>query len=119
MFLSSNPLPPSPTHQNQTTARVWDSLFVEGPKILFRVALALLKRAQRPLLATRASSPLAAGAVVQVVRAAAAGEHDRDGLMKTAFDGLGTLSMKDIDGRREEGRQMVERELAGRRRPPR
>jgi hypothetical protein len=28
---------------SETVARVWDSLFNEGPKIIFRVALALLK----------------------------------------------------------------------------
>lgn len=27
----------------ETTARVWDALMVEGPKVLFRVGLALLK----------------------------------------------------------------------------
>lgn len=32
----------------ETTARVWDCMFVEGPKVLHRVALSLLKVGCRP-----------------------------------------------------------------------
>ena len=34
----------------ETVARVWDALFNEGPKILYRVALALLKVEEETLL---------------------------------------------------------------------
>jgi TBC1 domain family member 2A len=37
---------------SETTARVWDALFNEGPKILFRVALAVLKMHEEVLLKT-------------------------------------------------------------------
>lgn len=36
--------------RSQTTARVWDALLHEGPKVLFRVALALLKLGEATLL---------------------------------------------------------------------
>lgn len=86
---------------------------MEGPKVMFRVGLALLKRAQRPLLA----APPNAGAIMHAARAAAAAEHDRDGLMKAAFDGLGGLPMARIEGARARGQAAVDRELAARRRP--
>jgi Rab-GTPase-TBC domain len=35
----------------ETVARVWDTLMIEGPKILFRVAIAILKRLEPGLLA--------------------------------------------------------------------
>lgn len=35
---------------SETVARIWDALFNEGPKILFRVALALLKLEEEALL---------------------------------------------------------------------
>jgi hypothetical protein len=48
----SDPLPPLPppcAPINQV-ARCWDALFNEGPKILFRVALALLQSMEASLL---------------------------------------------------------------------
>lgn len=35
---------------SQTCVRIWDSLFYEGPKILFRVAVALLQICERSIL---------------------------------------------------------------------
>ena len=61
---------------------MWDALFAEGPKVLFRVGLALLKRAQPALLAQTH-----AGGVLRAAREAAGGEHDRDGLLKARRDG--------------------------------
>ncbi len=53
-----SPRPPAPPRYldlfaqapSETTTRIWDSLFSEGPKILFRVALGLLKMEEVALL---------------------------------------------------------------------
>lgn len=93
----------------ETTARLWDSLFVEGSKVLHRAALALLKRHSRGLLAAAN-----AGAAMRAARDGAAGEHDADGLLSTCFDGIGSLPMAKIDQARREAGKEVEREVAGR-----
>jgi len=102
---------PAPTpFFSQTAARVWDVLFVEGPKVLFRVALAVLKRGQRSLLAAPN-----AGGVMHAARAAAAAEHDADALLGVAFRGLGSLPMAAVDAARARWQAVVDGELAGRR----
>ena len=65
-------LPPA-----QTAMRCWDALLCEGPKILFRIALALMKTHEELLLAQDN-----AGYVLRQMRLAAAATHDRDALMK-------------------------------------
>ncbi len=57
--------------------RVWDALLNEGTKILYRVALALLKTHEDRLLAQDN-----AGYVQREMKLASAGMHDRDALMK-------------------------------------
>ena len=57
--------------------RVWDALLSEGTKILYRVALALLKTHEDRLLAQDN-----AGYVQREMKLASAGMHDRDALMK-------------------------------------
>ncbi len=57
--------------------RVWDALLSEGAKILYRVALALLKTHEDRLLAQDN-----AGYVQREMKLASAGMHDRDALMK-------------------------------------
>lgn len=61
----------------QTALRVWDALLCEGGKVLYRVALALLRAAEPDLVAQDN-----AGDVLRVAKAAAAAAHDRDALMK-------------------------------------
>ena len=61
----------------QTAMRVWDALLSEGAKILYRVALALLKTHEDRLLAQDN-----AGYVQREMKLASAGMHDRDALMK-------------------------------------
>lgn len=61
----------------QTVARVWDALLFEGPKVLYRVALALLKLHEQQLLAIDNTGDLI-GDIKEACRVA----HDRDGLMK-------------------------------------
>lgn len=103
LCLFATSLPPA------TAARVWDALFVEGPKVLFRVGLALLSRSSGGLLAS--ASPADA---LRVARAAAAGAVDADALLKTAFEGLGSLPMARVDAVRAGKQAAVDAELAAR-----
>lgn len=60
--------------RSQTTARVWDTLLHEGPKVLFRVALALLKLGEATLLQqVRSAGVQAAEETVQGSTAAGVG----------------------------------------------
>eukprot|EP00798_Chlamydomonas_sp_ICE-L_P007738 gene7738-914_t len=77
---------------SETALRVWDALFNEGPKILFRVGLAILKSLEEQILACDNS-----GDIVMLVRGAAQSMHNRDKLMSVAFDGVGSLPMATID----------------------
>ena len=61
---------------------MWDALLSEGGKVLYRVALALLRGAEPDLVAQDN-----AGDVLRVAKAAAAAAHDRDALMKARFPG--------------------------------
>lgn len=63
----------------QTAARVWDSLLEEGSKILYRVALALLKLHEPELL--RQDNP---GDLINCLRHCTQRCHDRDKLMKVS-----------------------------------
>ena len=93
----------------ETTARLWDSLFVEGNKVLHRAALALLKRHSKKLM-----EAANAGAAMRAARDGAAFEHDADGLLNTCFDGIGSLPMAKIEQARREAGKEVEREVEGR-----
>ena len=68
--------------------RVWDALLSEGPKILYRVALALLKTHEDRLLAQDN-----AGYVQREMKLASAGMHDRDALMKVRAARSGNLAL--------------------------
>jgi hypothetical protein len=57
--------------------RCWDALLSEGTKILYRLALALLKTHEDMLLAQDNS-----GYVLREMKLASAAMHDRDALMK-------------------------------------
>lgn len=91
----------------ETTLRVWDSLFLEGTKVLFRIALALLKMHEPALLIT--DNP---GDLLRVVRKSVREEFDRDELMKVAFDGIGSLSMDRIRNLRKTQQKRVDNEFA-------
>lgn len=64
----------------QTALRVWDALLNEGGKVLYRVALALLRGCQAELAAQDN-----AGDVLRVAKTAAAAAHDRDALLKVTL----------------------------------
>ena len=87
-------------------ARVWDALFCEGPKVLVRYSLALLKAAEPALLA----APDAA-AFAEALRTACARSHDRDARATGAFDRLGSLP----HARLEQLRKAAAEELAAER----
>eukprot|EP00201_Polytomella_parva_P003812 CAMPEP_0175086916 /NCGR_PEP_ID=MMETSP0052_2-20121109/29530_1 /TAXON_ID=51329 ORGANISM="Polytomella parva, Strain SAG 63-3" /NCGR_SAMPLE_ID=MMETSP0052_2 /ASSEMBLY_ACC=CAM_ASM_000194 /LENGTH=425 /DNA_ID=CAMNT_0016359183 /DNA_START=290 /DNA_END=1567 /DNA_ORIENTATION=+ len=94
---------------SETVSRVWDALFNEGPKILFRVALALLKIYEDNIL--RVDN---AGELMMRMRSAAATMHHRDVLMFNAFEEIGSLSMATIEKFREQKQKEVEAILQSR-----
>ena len=63
--------------------RCWDALLSEGTKIVFRLALALLKAHEELLLAQDN-----AGEVLRGIKLAAAAMHDRESLMKVRGRGF-------------------------------
>ncbi|MEW5309256.1 MAG: hypothetical protein WDW38_001154 [Sanguina aurantia] len=81
---------------SETVARVWDALFHEGPKIIYRVSLAVLRIYEENIL--RVDN---AGEIMMRLRSAASTMHQRDILMATAFDGIGGLPMATIDKYRD------------------
>lgn len=97
------------TLPGKTAIRLWDALLLEGPKVLFRVALALLKMHEPSLLAT--DNP---GDVLRTIRLVSAEEFDRDELMKVAFDGIGPLSMERIQFYRARNKRKIDKEFAQR-----
>jgi hypothetical protein len=72
---------------SDTALRVWDAFLQEGVKVLHRVALALMRRAQAEVM--RSDSLLAC---VDALRGEAKHAHDRDALMELACVGIGPLS---------------------------
>ncbi|KAI8476393.1 MAG: rab-GTPase-TBC domain-containing protein [Monoraphidium minutum] len=94
---------------SESAARVWDALLNEGPKVLFRVALALLTINEQQLLAFDN-----AGEMILHMRRAAAGLHDRDRLMAVATDGVGSLPMAVIERYRGQSARDVDAALHGR-----
>lgn len=87
---------------SETAMRVWDSLLCEGPKVLYRVALALLKTNEEPLMQLRD-----AGSILRHLKAANATIHDRDALMTLAFDHVGSLPMAKIEAHRNEKQRII------------
>ena len=64
----------------QSAMRLWDALLHEGPKVLYRMALALLKMQEEVLL--RQDNP---GFVLHELKRAAHATHNRAALMKVRF----------------------------------
>lgn len=93
----------------ETVCRIWDALLLEGPKILFRVALAMLKVYEDNVLKVDNAAE-----VVLRMRKAASTMHQRDVLMGTAFEGIGSLGMATIDKYRDMKILEVEAALAER-----
>jgi hypothetical protein len=89
----------------ESVLRVWDCLFFEGSKTLFRIALAIFKYIEPSILAV--SDPME---VFQVVQTNPRSMLDINGLMDICFrrrGGFGHVSQELIEKRREERRQAV------------
>jgi len=103
----------------ETTCRVWDALFYEGSKTLFRVGLAVFKLAEVEI--KKATEPMEAFAVVQtsprrlvdanLVMEVATGKGRRGGgLFSGGKEGFGAVSQKLVEKKREERRGLFRRE---------
>jgi hypothetical protein len=78
----------------ETTLRIWDVLFHEGPKILFRFALALLKIHEKTILRARRVEDL-----MMFLKDVPESARDSSLMMSVCFDPLwiGSFSMAHID----------------------
>ncbi|CAI7917098.1 unnamed protein product [Closterium sp. NIES-53] len=90
------------TFPSETTLRVWDVLFNEGAKVLFRVALALFKINEAELMTAQHL-----GDVVEVLNRSSSRHFDPDILLQVAFDRLGTMSMATILKQRKRQKNAV------------
>lgn len=86
----------------ESVLRVWDCLFFEGSKTLFRVALAIFKAGEQRIKSI--NDPME---IFQVVQSMPRGMVDANNLMECCFrkrGGFGMLSQDVVERRREEGR---------------
>eukprot|EP00291_Cryptomonas_curvata_P020344 CAMPEP_0172177360 /NCGR_PEP_ID=MMETSP1050-20130122/15391_1 /TAXON_ID=233186 /ORGANISM="Cryptomonas curvata, Strain CCAP979/52" /LENGTH=394 /DNA_ID=CAMNT_0012849867 /DNA_START=169 /DNA_END=1353 /DNA_ORIENTATION=- len=102
---------------SEPALRIWDCLFSEGGKVLFRAALALVRAAEPALLAATASVNGGKGrkeeAVLGWMQTAGKGHIDADRLLKDAF--ALPLRRRDIEAARERCRdQLAKRAAAAR-----
>ncbi|KAK3601021.1 hypothetical protein CHS0354_008131 [Potamilus streckersoni] len=74
----------------QTLLRIWDCFLLEGPKVLFRFSLAIMKLNEKEILQRTDTI-----SVMKYLKACAKLTFDVDGLVKLAFEGL-----KPLPGRR-------------------
>ncbi|EMC92960.1 hypothetical protein BAUCODRAFT_76617 [Baudoinia panamericana UAMH 10762] len=96
----------------ESVLRVWDCLFFEGSKTLFRIALAIFKAGEHQILAV--NDPME---IFQVVQAIPRRMLNVNGLMEVSFrrgrgNGFGGVSQSDIERRREERRKLVREGVA-------
>lgn len=88
----------------ETVLRIWDCLFYEGSKVLFRVALTLVLHHQTEILRAR-SLPDVCECFKQIT--CGAFTLDCHGFMQKIFSDPGSLSMATIDKLRERCRQQI------------
>ena len=94
----------------ESVLRVWDCLFFEGSKTLFRIALAIFKAGERQILAVH--DPME---IFQVVQTIPRSMLDINGLVEVCFKrrgGFGHVSQELIERRREERRRDVREGVA-------
>jgi len=92
----------------ESVLRVWDSLFYEGSKTLFRISLAIFKTSEAEIRSTREQLE-----IFQVVQGLPRRLLDINSLMEACFkrrNGFGHLSQETIDERRAWRRRLVRRE---------
>lgn len=90
----------------ETTARIWDALIVEGPKVLLRVGLTLLKKYESTILSCTDLTRTR-----KVLEARTCRAFDADSLMNHAFKGVGSMSNSGIVQLRVAAQQEVEEHL--------
>eukprot|EP01136_Pigoraptor_vietnamica_P020847 Opistho-1_new@70311 len=79
----------------ESVLRIWDSLFCEGPKVLFRIALAIFKVREHELVAIKDPS-----ALYNTVKNLPHTMVDCHALMQEAFHAIGPLSTRKINALR-------------------
>ena len=93
----------------ESVLRVWDCLFFEGSKTLFRIALSIFKSAERQILPV--NDPME---VFQVVQTSPRSMLDVNALMEVCFrrrGGFANVSQELVERRREERRGAVQIDL--------
>lgn len=91
---------------SETTMRVWDVLFNEGAKVLFRVALAIFKMKEDELLAAQNI-----GDVISILQNTTHHAFDPDELLKVAFEQIGSMTTNTITKQRKKQEPAVMAEL--------
>lgn len=89
----------------ESVLRVWDCLFFEGSKTLFRIALAIFKAGESQIL--QVSDPME---IFQVVQTIPRSMLDANSLLEVCFrrrGGFGNVSQDKIEFRRAERRKLV------------
>jgi hypothetical protein len=102
------------TLPTESVLRVWDSLFYEGSKTLFRISLAIFKSGEQDIKNTGEQLE-----IFQVVQSIPRRLIDINALMESCFkrrNGFGHLSQETIDLRRRDRRGRVRKERAERER---
>jgi hypothetical protein len=99
---------------SESALRIWDCLFAEGDKVLFRAALALVRAAEPSLLAATASANGGKSrreeAVLGWMQTAGKGHMDADRLLKDAF--ALPLRRRDIEAARQSCRDRLAKRAA-------
>jgi len=90
----------------ETAVRVWDSLICEGPKVLLRVGLALLKKCEATILMTTEVRQLS-----QIISYKLRRVFDANELLNLAFNRLGRLTSAQICGIHNEMELVIERDI--------
>lgn len=91
---------------SETTMRVWDVLFNEGAKVLFRVALAIFKMREDDILAAQQI-----GDVISILHDTTHHAFDPDALLKVAFEQIGSMTTNTIAKQRKKQEPAVMAQL--------
>jgi len=89
----------------ETTLRVWDTLFFEGYKVLFRIAVGVFKRAEAAVLQCSDFE-----AIMENARQWPSSMVDHNALLKASFAGISQLSRKDLQAMRDRALLQTEQE---------
>ncbi|MCO5583196.1 hypothetical protein L7F22_037104 [Adiantum nelumboides] len=93
----------------ETVMRVWDILFNEGARVLFRIALAIFKIQEDVLL-----FKITVGEVLKICQETARTMYDPDKLLKVVFDGFDVMTTHTLTNQRMKHQEDVMEELENR-----